>query len=447
MGISYEQTANVLFALVALMIAAHLGGQMFARFRQPRVIGEIFGGFVLGPTCLGRLFPGFEAALFPSTDGVTLPVLGAVYQLGLILLMFCSGLEIRASFDPRERRTAGFAAAFGTVLPFAFGVAALFAGAESGTQFLDARRFIGAAGSETAFVLVFSIAISVTSIPVISRILGDLGLLDTSLARVVLAAAVVEDIVLYVVLAIAVGLVGAVGSDTGHGLPMWLGLTPGSGAAVLYHSLAPMLFIVTALAFGPRLLTRLRRPPLQLPVAAGTTATAFLMTFLLLVTAFCLFLGVTPIFGALVAGLVVGTRLDEPSPAREAIKQFSFAFFVPIYFALVGFRLDLLGEFDAGFFLLFFTLACAIKTASVWLGVRAAGEPSDKATDIAVAMNARGGPGIVLASVALESGIIAAGFFNQLVLLSVLTSLLAGAYLEKIATTRYRPPKPALAER
>ncbi|HBK55056.1 MAG TPA: cation:proton antiporter [Xanthomonadales bacterium] len=444
MGISYAQTANLLFALAALMIAAHLGGQVFARFRQPRVIGEIFGGFLLGPSCLGMLFPGIEAALFPSTDGVTLPVLGAVYQLGLMLLMFCSGLEIRASFDRRERRTAGYAAAFGTVLPFVLGVAAILASRQSGSAFLDAGRFIGSAGSETAFLLVFAIAISVTSIPVISRILTDLDLLDTSLARVVLAAAVVEDILLYVLLAVAVGLVGAVASDGGHGLSALLGLAPGTGSSLLYHSLAPVLFIAASLAFGPRLLARLRRPPLQLPVRAGPTA--FLMTFLLLVTAFCLFLGVTPIFGAFVAGLVVGTRLDELSPAREAIKQFSFAFFVPIYFALVGFRLDLLAEFDAGYFLLFFGFACAVKTASVWLGARAAGEPNDKATDIAVAMNARGGPGIVLASVALESGIIAAGFFNQLVLLSVLTSLLAGIYLERIARARYRPVTPAVCE-
>src|SRR2546421_6461447 len=93
MGVGTPAVAHVLAALAALMVAAHALGTVFAGFRQPRVIGEIAAGLVLGPTLLGHLAPGAEAWLFP-TAGVTATVLGAFYQLGLLLLLFCSGAQI-----------------------------------------------------------------------------------------------------------------------------------------------------------------------------------------------------------------------------------------------------------------------------------------------------------------------------------------------------------------
>jgi Kef-type K+ transport system membrane component KefB len=143
-------------------------------------------------------------------------------------------------------------------------------------------------------------------------------------------------------------------------------------------------------------------------------------------------LGVIPLFGAFLAGIAIGSSgRDGAAEARETIRAFSLAFFVPVYFAIVGLRLDLLHEFSPLFFGLFFAVACAAKAASVWAGARLAGESDRGAFNLAVALNARGGPGIVLASVAFDAAIISQQFYAVLVLLAILTSLLAGAWLER----------------
>ena len=105
------------------------------------------------------------------------------------------------------------------------------------------------------------------------------------------------------------------------------------------------------------------------------------------------------------------------------------AVFIPIYFALVGFKLDLIHHFDAVFFFEFLAFACVIKSISIFVGAKAAGETNSAALNLAAALNARGGPGIVLASVAYEAAIINENFFAILVLLAVVTSLIAGSWL------------------
>jgi Kef-type K+ transport system membrane component KefB len=431
MSLTDAQTSSVLAALVLLLLAAHALGHIFARFRQPRVIGEILGGLLLGPTCFGYLLPDLQHAAFSSTDGVTYPVLGAVYQLGLLLLMFCSGLEIRSGLHAGERRTAVLVTITGTVFPFLLGLAFLKLHDWTGWQLLDTRRFYGPAGSGTPFLLVFAIAIAVTSIPVISRIMFDLGILETSFARIVLGAAVIEDIILYVVLAIAIGMVGAE-HGAASGLQAVLGLEPASAGANAYHLVVPVAFILLSLLLGPRLYRMSSRSRYNL-LAKGSPI-ACLLVFMLIMAGLCVYLAVTPIFGAFIAGMIAGAGSDDrrSARARKAIKKFSFAFFVPVYFAIVGLKLDLIRGFEPGYFLLFLVFACGAKSLSVYLGARWAGETAHGARNLAVAMNARGGPGIVLASVAHDAKVINESFYVILVMLAIITSLIAGSWLERI---------------
>jgi Kef-type K+ transport system membrane component KefB len=102
---------------------------------------------------------------------------------------------------------------------------------------------------------------------------------------------------------------------------------------------------------------------------------------------------------------------------------------VPLYFALVGVRLDLVHHFDVAYFVLFLGFACAVKAASIYVGARAAGESAASAVNFAAALNARGGPGIVLAAVAYEATIINENFFAILVLTAIVTSMAAGSWL------------------
>jgi Kef-type K+ transport system membrane component KefB len=416
------ELARLLLAITVLLVAAHAVGYLAHRFGQPRVIGEIVGGLLLGPTVLGAIAPGLHDQVFPVSGPVPV-VLDAMYQLGLLLLMFSAGSEIRSSFQADERRTVGAVTITGMVVPFLVGLGFV--------ALLPDGAHVGAAGDHTAFMLVFALAIAVTSIPVISRIMFDLGILETAFARIVLAVAVLEDVAIYVLLAIALGLVAG-GSGEGLGLPAMLGLEPGSATSIGFHVVATIAFLGLALWIGPPIYRSMLR--FRFNVVKRGSAVAFQIVFMLAVTMIAVALDVVPLFGAFVAGIVVGSAegTTGAEAARETIRSFSFAFFIPLYFAIVGLRLDLLDGFEPLFFLLFLVVACLAKYASVWLGARWAGESRAGAHNLGVALNARGGPGIVLASVAFDAGIVDGGFYAVLVMLAIVTSLVAGSWLGRV---------------
>lgn len=419
--LSSSEIVRFIGALGLLLALAHLFGYVFKRFRQPRVIGEIAGGLVLGPTVLATLLPGLKEWAFPDTGPVA-AVLGAVYQLGLLFLMFSAGTEIRSSFRPGERKTVGLVTLTGIVLPLAAGFAFM--------AVFDPAGLAGVPSQPAALGLVFAIAIAVTSIPVISRIMHDLGILDTAFARIVLSVAVLEDVLLYVLLAIALALVQA---PEGYpfGLPDLLGIDPSSALGTGYSVVATLAMFALLLVLGPPILRLGVRSRFNVLKRASPIASQVLVLFA--ITGIAMFLGVTPVFGAFVAGIVAATARGERAvQARSSIREFSFAFFVPVYFALVGLRLDLIREFDLLFFLGFLLFASAAKALSVYLGSRMSGEDPSTARNLAVALNARGGPGIVLASVSLDAGIISEEFYSALVMLAIVTSLVAGWWLERV---------------
>jgi len=416
--------AHTLIALAAILLCAHGMGSLFVRFRQPRAIGEVFGGLLLGATVLGSLSESTRAWIFP-TSGSTPVILSAVYQLGLLLLLFIAGSELRTVFHRGERRTVAAVFVAGTTIPFVAGLAI--------SQMIDQRSLWGPNGNTTSFVLVFAIALAITSIPVISRIMHDLGILDTPFARVVLGVAVLEDLVLYVVLATAIGYAGTTGAAL-FGLPSALGITTGSHADLVYHVTATLAFLGAFLVAGPPAYRWIGS--LELNVIQRATPIAHQLTFMLLTTAAALMLGLEAFFGAFVAGIVVAATEPKPSQATLAIRSFSLAFFIPVYFAGIGLGLDLIHGFDVVFFVGFLLAACVIKAASVYLGARVAGEDSFSSLNLAIAMNARGGPGIVVASTAFSAGIIDQDFFAVLVLLAILTSLAAGTWLERVPRHR-----------
>ena len=413
-------TGHVLLALAVLLATAHGFGHVFARLRQPRVVGEIIGGLVLGPTVLGAVAPALQTWVFSSRPATGF-VLGAVYQVGLLLLMFASGAEVRSTFESGERRTAVVITVVGTLLPFLGGL--WFFG------WFDLTRFVGPANNATAFLLVLAVAMAVTSIPVISRIMHDLGILGTPFARIVLSAAVLEDVLLYAVLAVTLGLVGSRQEDI-VGLPALLSVQGNATLSTLYHVAVTLAFFTLALTTGPSLFRRAVRSRLNL--IHRSSPTAFLLVVMFLVSGVCLLLGVAPLFGAFVAGIITQTEDAQLQEAQQAIKQFAFASLIPMYFALVGLRLDLSTGFDVLFFAALLLYASALKSASVYLGARLAGERPVGARNLAAALNCRGGPGIVLASLAFDAGIVNGAFYAMLVLLAMITSIAAGSWLETV---------------
>lgn len=421
------QAFTVFLQLLLLLVMAYAGGALFARLRQPRVIGELLGGVVLGPSAFGLAFPAAQQAVFPD-DPTTTAVIGAVAQLGLLCLLFVTGNNLESLFGRGERRPSSTLAAFGLVIPFGAGIALLHA--------IDAGPLLGPSDDHAALALVFAAAIAVTSIPVISRIFLDLGLIRTRFARIVLGAALIEDVVLYAILAVAVGI--AVGGASQFGLADVLGVAPGTMLDATYYALAVALLLLGTLRFrGSGAAAALRRATGDSLAATGVVALA--------VTCGVLALGLPLLFGGLVAGLAVGGGQAGPTRAQAEIERVGMAALVPFYFATVGLKIDLSAGLDLTFAVAFIAVACLVKAASVYAGARLIHEPPAVALDFAVALNARGGPGIVLASVALDAGIISAQFYTVLIGLAILTSAIAGAWLERRVRAGTPDRSPVLA--
>jgi len=400
------------FLLLLLLATAQLCGYLFTRLRQPRVAGEILAGILLGPTLLGRLAPSWSHAIFPvagaaASTGKYEVVLGFLYNLGLLLLMFASGAETKGLFSRENRREVLWLGSVGTVLPFilALMLAPLF----------PLGAIMGAANQQTALLLVVGIAVAVTSIPVISKILHDLHILHTRFARLILGVAVLEDVALWAVLAVATALAA------GKVLPV---------RTMISHVSATLIYFAIGLLVLPAVLrrvTRTRWNPL-----ARTAPIAYIIAILLAYTAIAAALDVNLVFAAFLAGFgLVVADLDELTESIAVVAKISFSIFIPVYFAVVGYRLNL-RNFPFLLLAVFLVLACAVKLISAGMGAKLAGFGWLDTTNLAVTLNARGGPGIVLASVAYDAQIINAQFYTVLVLVAVLTSQAAGAWLDFI---------------
>jgi Kef-type K+ transport system membrane component KefB len=393
----------LIFFLAILLASAHLLGHLFARLRQPRVIGEILAGILLGPFVLGRI-PVYNNILQLNIAAEPKKAaLDLLYQLGLLLLMFLSGAETKALFQRHERKQIAWLASIGTVLPFfiMLGLASL----------LPLGWFMGERSNRTSLLLVMGIAVAVTSIPVISRIFFDLKILHTRFARLVLGVAVLEDIGLWAVLAIATALAASAG------LPK---------RAIAIHIVVTLVYFALGLTLAPRATKRVSKS--RFNMLANNSPVTFTLLIVFGYVAVAGLLDVNLVFAAFLAGFAVSRkRLGD---ALETISRFSFALFIPVYFALVGYKLIFGKSFSVVMLLAFLIGACLLKLVSVALGARLAGFRGLDVVNLAVATNARGGPGIVLASVAYEAGIISPAFYTTLVLIAVLTSQAAGAWLE-----------------
>lgn len=398
-----QQITSILLVLLLLVGLAQLLGYLFVKLLQPKVIGEILAGVVLGPALLGRLpFLGHLMQTARTQSGV----LDFVYWLGLLLLMFLSGAETRQLFTREERREVGWLAIVGSGIPFVLGL--VFG------PWLIHPILAGPNGNRVSLVIILAVGVAVTSVPVVSKIFADLGILHTRFARLVLGVAVVEDIVLWLALAIATALAGSAA------------LNP---RALTWHLVTTVGFFVLGLTLVPRAVKRFNKARFNVLAQHSPTAYALVVLF-----AYCAVAGavdVSLVFAAFLAGFaVVHKKRLLFAEALEAIGKVSFAFFIPIYFAIVGLKLDLLRGFSLWMLLAFLLGSCIVKIASVSLAGRCAGFRGLDLVNLAITTNARGGPGIVLASVAFEAGIISSQFYTTLVLAAVLTSQLAGSWLE-----------------
>ena len=393
--------AHFLVAVAAVMLAARLLGMAALRLRQPRVMGEVLAGIALGPTLLGALFPGVQAALFPED---VVPYIGVVAQLGLVFYMFLVGLEIDlGQLRGRVRQVAAISNA-SVALPMALGLALA----------VPIYELVGPDTKFAAFALFMGVSMSVTAFPVLARILIERRMLRRPLGALTLACAAVDDVTAWFLIALATAVAVA-----------------GSGADVAETIVLAVVFcLVMALAVRP-LLARVSAAYDEAGrVPAGWVALIFAGV---LMSAYATEeIGIALIFGAFVMGLIMPRHADLTEDVTRRLEDFVVLLLLPLFFAYTGLRTNI-GLLDRPELWLIGLAALAVavagKLGGATIAARLMGFDWRSSTVIGTLMNTRGLTELIVLNLALEKGVISHALFAILVLMALVTTFAAGPAL------------------
>ena len=414
----HADAARFLLQIAALLAAALGAGQLLRRLLPP-VAAEIAAGILLGPSLLGALAPAFQAWLFPL-GGPAAVGREALVRMGLLCFLFAAGLEVDVALVRRRIAAVATTSLLGILLPFGIG---------AGAVLLLPRLWSGAAPVAPGLLAcVVGTALGISALPVIARILSDLQLARTEVAAVVLAAATIDDLVGWSLLATILGVVGS-----GVARPGWCSALIALGLAAL------TVFLLRPLV--ARLRPWLRR---RVDGPARLIGTAAVLT--LVAGAVAEGLGLHAIFGAFLAGVALSQARAEPERVQESVRDFALGVGAPLYFVCLGLRVDFVAGFDPALVGLVLLLASLGKLTGASLGARLGGLPLREALAVGWGMNARGAMEVVLASVCLEHGLVDRRLFVALVVMAVVTSAASGPAMRRLLAPAHgdsRVPEPA----
>jgi len=393
--------------VAVILAAARVVGYLFRALHQPQVVGEIVAGICLGPSLLGAFFPGIEAALFPASS---LPQLDAVSQIGLIVLMFNVGLHLNPVMLREHGHVAIVTSHVSIAAPFLLGsmlALGLYPSlAPPGVTFVAFALFMGAAMSVTAF-------------PVLARILIEERYDHTPVGSVVLAAAAVDDVTAWIILAVVVMVA--------HGR---------SDVSAMWTTLAGIVAFLTAMMFVLRpLLRRMLRQRIEHGSLNHTTLAA-VMLVALLSAATTDYLGIHALFGAFIAGAVMPKDDRLLTWIESRVEDFTVVLLLPLFFAQSGLRtsVHLLSTPEmwlATTAVLF--VAVLGKLGGSAAAARISGMGWRESAAVGALMNTRGLMELVVLNIGLNIGVLSAPLFAMMVLMAVSTTLMTTPLLRCLA--------------
>lgn len=409
MTASVHQTEHLLFTvllqLIVMIAAARFMHTLFRRIGQPGVVGEIVAGLLLGPSFFGHFFPDLAVALFGAKPDAAISVLS---QIGLILLMFQigSGFEFDRLRAPHLRSTVLVIALVSVAVPLGVGF---------GAGHLSARTL--APGIDpTIYSLFCGVAMAITAVPVLGRILGEYGLEKTDLGLIAISAAALNDVAGWVLLA---GISAFAAAQLSGGYLAWhlggLALL----ALVLRFVLAPLV---------DRLMAWFPVKDGQIP--PNLLALLLCLMFGLAIATFTL--GIFAIFGGFAAGLLCHRHRDFVAAWHTQVGRFVLVFFLPVFFTFTGLRTNLLG-LSSGPELFWLFAACLLaivaKVAPVYVAARATGMAHRDSLLLGSFMNTRGLMELIVLNVGYDLGFLPHSMFTILVIMAIVTTVMTGPIL------------------
>ncbi|MFI6026720.1 cation:proton antiporter [Amycolatopsis magusensis] len=381
-------------AVVVILLVCRAVGWLLRGLGQPPVVGEMVAGVVLGPSVLGLLAPGVEAALFPEE---LRPVLYVVGQIGLVVFMFQTGYEFRVERLRRVARPAAMISTAGMLAPLALGAAL--------TWFAHGKVNLFPDGVSLVVSMMFvGVALAITAFPMLARIITERGLTETRFGSVALACGAIDDAVAWVLLA------GVLSIAAGSAGPV--ALTAG-GSVVLV-----LLLVIIVRANDKARSLAARLPAEHLLLA--------LVVVLFLAAWYTDVIGLYAVFGAFSLGVV----FPRSAAVDRVVAKIApvGAVFLPLFFTYSGLNTDFGLLVDPA--LLLFAVAAIVaavagKLGACWGAARLAGEPQDVSLRVGTLMNARGLMQLIAINVGLAAGIVTRELFSVLVLVAIVTTVMA----------------------
>jgi Kef-type K+ transport system membrane component KefB/mannitol/fructose-specific phosphotransferase system IIA component (Ntr-type) len=405
---THSEVVIFLVAISIMLFFARFLGEVFNKFKQPAIIGEIIAGILLGPTILGNLLPDVQTTLFPQTGNVSL-VLGGITQLAVIMLLIVSGLEVNLALIAKQGKTALYTSSLGMFIPFALGFIPFF---------FYSDVFGAAPGDKLVFALFMGTAMSISALPVIARTLMDMNLLKSEIGVIIIASAIVNDLFGWIFFSIIIGMI-----------------TSGGGSNFLTQIGAILLFLAFLFLVAKPLTDRII-PKIQNKLSFPGGILSFIFISGLIAAAITEAAGIHAIFGAFMAGVIIGDSSHLKETTREIIHQFVTNIFAPLFFISIGLKVDFFAHFNLPLVIIVLILAIIGKVIGCGIGARLGGMSFSESMAIGFGMNSRGAMEIILGILALQAGVINEEVFVALVVMALVTSLISapmmGHFINKI---------------
>jgi Kef-type K+ transport system membrane component KefB/nucleotide-binding universal stress UspA family protein len=386
--------------LVVMLVAGRLVGELMQRIGQPQVIGQIIAGVLLGPSVLGSLAPALWHSLFPDS-ATQKAMLDAVAQLGILLLLLMTGMETDLAVFRDARRPALSISVTGIIVPFACGIAL-------GSLLPDAM--LPAPGRRLITALFLGTALAISSVKIVALVVRDLGFVRRTVGQVIIAAAILDDTIGWLIVAVILGLAvrGTINVP-----------------AVTLTVLGTVLFLIASFTVGRRVVFAVLRwsiDDLTSEMATITTILVIAGLMALLTNA----IGVSVVLGAFVAGVLIGQSPLLTQRIDAQLRGLIVGLFMPVFFVLAGFSADFAALGKREFLALsgaLIVLASVGKFLGAFLGGRLGGLSYAESFAVGCGMNARGSTEIIVASIGLSMAALNQPLYTAIVAMAVVTTM------------------------
>ena len=393
-------TAIFITELILLLFFGRLIGEAMTRIGQPAIFGQLLAGVLLGPSVFGALLPEWRHVVFPGTPALK-SMIDAVSKIGILLLLLLTGMETNLALVNRRRRAVISTSIMGIAIPFACGAALAYALPVELIPHPEARLV-------TALFL--GTALSISSVKIVAMVLMEIGAIRRDLGQLVLATAILDDTLAWVIIAVISGIAvsGAVSlADVGASLVL------------------TALFLAASLTVGRRVVTRVivwcnDNLRIEMPVISAILVITLSMALTTEV------IGVHTALGAFVAGMLIGQSPILTEHIEGELRGFIIAFFSPVFFAVAGLGMDLRTLLDPT--LLYFTLAIIVvasvgKFLGALVGGKLGGLTNLESLALATGLNARGSTEVIIATIGLSMGALSNQLYTMIVAMAVVTTM------------------------